>query len=525
MSDASQWVTAGNALCRGQRWQEAIEAFRRALVVSPGDAAILSNLSVAHLRCGRAAEATHYAKQAFALDHSNSAICANLGACLVAQGQWSEAIQAFRAALEREPDKVEIWCNLGQAFQAQELLGEATKCFRRAIDLDPSYAEGHCLLGNTFKKAGQLEEAIGCYRRALELAPGFVEAHNNLGTALELEGKLAEAGECYRRALELDSEFIEARWNNGALLLLAGDFEHGWTEYEWRWRKLPSRGYDRPHWNGEDVAGKTVLLHSEQGLGDTIQFIRYAPCVKRLGARVVVECHRALRRLLETCAGIDQRVDYGDSLPEYDFYAPLLSLPRIFQTTLQTIPAEVPYLHSELGLVGEWRERLRAVDGFHVGVNWQGRGGAPQSLRRDIPPETLWRLSEIPGVCLISLQKGEGQSTLAAAGSRVPIIDLGEFDTENGPFMDTAAIMMNLDLVITSDTSIAHLAGALGVPVWVALPFVPDWRWMLDRSDSPWYPTMRLFRQKKLGDWEEVFGEIEAALRERVSGSKFQVSG
>jgi len=277
---------------------------------------------------------------------------------------------------------------------------------------------------------------------------------------------------------------------------------------------MPVRYFAQPKWSGGSLSGKTILIWAEQGFGDTLQFIRYAPLVKERGGVVVVECQKPLADVLLRCTGIDRLIAAGDELPQFDVQAPLVSLPGLFGTTMGTIPAHVPYVFAEPGLIEVWREKLRHVNGLRIGINWSGRVDPGPHKQRDIPPEHFLGLGAVPGVRLISLQKGGGDPSLAL---RACAMDFGdELDTAHGAFMDTAAIMMNLDLVITSDTSVAHLAGALGLPVWVALPFVPDWRWMLDRSDSPWYPTMRLFRQKSRGDWAGVFREIGAALRERV---------
>jgi hypothetical protein len=328
----------------------------------------------------------------------------------------------------------------------------------------------------------------------------------------------------------LKPDYADAHWNLSLLVLRFGDFEQGWVEHEWRWKidQTQPREFSKPRWDGEALEGQTILLHAEQGFGDTIQFVRYAALVKERnpGAGVVVQCQKRLVNLLRTCRGIDRLVLEGGELPAFDVHAPLLSLPGILKTTLETIPADVPYLFADEGLVAKWKAKLDAVKGFRVGINWHGREGNVESRRRDVPLEFFEGLAQVPGVRLVSSQKGEAatRSEVGGQGSelgetdaaRPTIVDVGEFDTDSGAFMDTSAIMMNLDLVITSDTSVAHLAGALGVPVWVALPFVPDWRWLLDRSDSPWYPTMRLFRQKRIGDWMGVFEEIRAALAERV---------
>jgi hypothetical protein len=256
------------------------------------------------------------------------------------------------------------------------------------------------------------------------------------------------------------------------------------------------------------------LIHAEQGLGDTFQFLRYLHMVKAQCAKIIVEVQRPLLRLLAKAPDIDELIGKGDELPTFDVYAPLLSLPRIFQTTLVTIPARVPYLFAERVLVQRWREKLERVGGFRVGVNWHGRPGRGAHRQRDIPVDCLASLAQVPSVRLINLQKGDFQRELAARCDPKAVVDLGgDIDQERGAFMDTAAIMMNLDLVISSDTSIPHLAGALGVPVWLTLPCVPNWRWLQDRNDSPWYPTMRLFRQQSAGDWTGVFAAIRAELQ------------
>ena len=311
-------------------------------------------------------------------------------------------------------------------------------------------------------------------------------------------------------------DLAEARKNLAQLRLLVEDFEAGWPEYEWRWRtgEMPPPEFSQPRWVGESLSGKTVLLHAEQGFGDTLQFIRYAPLVQELGARVVVLCPLSLVPLLSRCGGIDELCGDDRSLPAFDCHVPLLSLPGIFETTMATIPAKVPYLFADLSLVEQWKAKLEGVRGLRIGINWQGRGGEGDFRLRDLPLETLAKLAEIPRVRLISLQRGEGREALLPDADRWPIFDLGDqVDGERGAFMDTAAVMRNLDLVITSDTAVAHLAGGLAVPVWMGLPFVPNWRWFLNRDDSPWYPTMRLFRQQKANDWTNVFMEMRGHFR------------
>jgi tetratricopeptide (TPR) repeat protein len=515
--DAEAYNNLGTALKGQAKWDEAVACFRRAVEMRP----------------------------AFAEAHYN------LGNALEQQEQHSEAIACYRQALALNLDSADVHTNLGIGLRAQGRIDEAIDSYRRALDLAPDDAGAHYNLGAAFQEQEKLEDAAACYRRALELKPDYLEAQSNLGTALQYQGKLGEAAACFREALKLDPSSAQVHWNQSLLSLLAGDFERGWPEYEWRWKtgQLPRREFPQPKWTGEALAGKAMLIHAEQGFGDTIQFVRYASMVKSLGVTVFVECQRPLTKLLASCPGIDRLFGEGDELPAFDFHSPLLSLPGIFGTRLETIPANVPYLFAEAGLVAEWRERLESVcqDGqltevqvthgmsdllkvppgrrdLRIGINWHGRAGRGTFRQRDIPLDCFAGLARIPGVRLISLQKGKGREELAAARNhrwaaahRSPV-DLGDdVDEAHGAFMDTAAIMMNLDLVITSDTAIPHLAGALGVPVWLALPFVPDWRWLLNRTDSPWYPTMRLFRQKKQGDWTGVFEEMQALAAELIS--------
>jgi hypothetical protein len=306
-------------------------------------------------------------------------------------------------------------------------------------------------------------------------------------------------------------------------MLLTGDFENGWKEYEWRWQAddTPARLIPKPQWDGRRLNSATILLHAEQGFGDTFQFVRYAALVKQLGGHVLFDCPRRLTNILASCPGIDQLICEGDPLPHFDVHAPLLSVPGLVHTRLETIPANVPYLFADKSRVEVWREKLQAIQGFRIAINWQGRAGKGTYRKRDVPLGCFARLQELPGVRLISLQQGirheDGREMLTPAGLFDPGAD---FDTVHGAFVDTAAIMKNVDLVISSDTSIPHLAGALGVPIWVALPSVADWRWLLDRRDSPWYPTMKLFRQQHPGDWDAVFSEIMSELSNRLSARR-----
>jgi hypothetical protein len=361
-----------------------------------------------------------------------------------------------------------------------------------------------------------LDDAVASIRRALELKPDLAEAHNALGLAWQDQGRIADALACYQRAIDLKPQFAEAHLNRALLWLLKGDFEQGLAEYEWRWRTrlkpLVRCPYQRPYWDGGPLEGKTLLIHAEQGLGDTIQFIRYAALPRERGARVMLGCPKPLLRILRSYRFLDRLVEEITPALDFDVYCPLMSLPGVLKTTLASVPADVPYLFAAPELVQKWRERLGSLEGFKIGIAWRGSPSHANDRARSIPLSCFKPLAALPGVRLVSLQKGPGAEQLQDPADSFPVTEAG---SRLDDFMDTAALLRNLDLLITCDTAVAHLAGALGVAVWVALPLVPDWRWLLDRSDSPWYPTMRLFRQQAPDDWTGVFERIRAALERR----------
>jgi Flp pilus assembly protein TadD len=489
---------------------------------SPADALAIA---VQHHQAGDLQAAERIYKGILDIDPDHADALHLLGVVAFQSGDLDRAMQCICRAIKLNGTVAKFHCNLGNVFQAQRKLDEAVQSFRRALELDPQFAEAYLNLGSAFEAQGRIDEAVDAYRQALNLKPHQPEILTNLGLALLAQGKIDAAAARFDSALQQNPNYADAHGNRALLRLLQGDFHHGWRQYEWRWRsnQLEQRHFAQPRWAGGPLQDRTILLHAEQGLGDTIQFIRYAAIVKKQNpaATVILECQRPLTKLLSRCPGINQLVAAGDPLPAFDVQSPLLSLPDIVQTTLETIPANVPYLFAETRLVVHWRNWLGNVNGLRIGINWQGRTGDGEFRKRNIPLEHFTALAQIPGVQLISLQKQPEGSFAANKSPQIPMLDPGpSFDTVHGAFEDTAALMMNLDLIITSDTSIPHLAGALGLPVWVALPLVPDWRWLLDRTDSPWYPTMRLFRQRSVGDWSGVFDEILFLLRQIATGNQ-----
>jgi tetratricopeptide (TPR) repeat protein len=434
-----------------------------------------------------------------------------LGAALGRLGRYKEA----PACLKPQPDQAAAYNNLGCTLQARGQFEEALDAHARALELRPDDADFHTNRGAALDLLGRYDEALACHEQALRLAPDHAHAHHNRGVVLEALGKYAEALDGFERAIRLEPDLAEAHKHRAMIWLKLGDFARGWPEYEWRWK---CRAFDKLRspvllWGGEPLDGRTILLHAEQGLGDTLQFVRYAPLVKARGGRVLVEFPRPVVRLLETCPGIDRVIPRGDPLPPFDVHAPLMSLPALLGTTPETIPATVPYLTADPARVRRWRDALAPIGGLRVGIAWRGGPLHRRDRHRSFPLSLYEKLAGIEGVRLISLQRGPGAEQLAALGGRFPVVGLGEgVDPGLASMEDTPAVMMGLDLVIAPDTALAHLAGALGVPVWIALPFSADFRWLVGREDSPWYPTARLFRQARLDDWEGVFERMAGAL-------------
>ncbi len=495
---------------------EAVHYYRECLKLSPDWVEAHHDLGLTLSALGKTNEAEACYREALQRDPKHASSLNNLGVIQEARGDYQEAAASFTRSLETRPDSAETLSNLGVALAGLGKQDEAAEAYQKALRLNPDFADAHNNLGNVLRDQGKLDLAIHHFEEALRLKPDYAEAYNNLGIVRVQQGNTREALASYDRALSLRPDYPDARRNRGLSLLVSGEFEKGWPEYEFRWNgKSPvPRNFKQPRWDGSNLAGRTILLHWEQGLGDTINFIRYALLVKQLDGRVLFECQRPLARLLKGCLGVDELIVEGSPLPDFDVQAPLLSVPGILRTRIETIPVVVPYLFPEVSALKHWREALKHLKGFRIGIVWQGNPGHKYDRLRSVTLRHFDEVARIPGVRLISLQKGPGTEQLDADDLPFKVTELGRYVMD---FTDTAAIVKQLDLVITCDTSVAHLAGALNVPVWVALPFAPDWRWLREREDSPWYPSMRLFRQKERGQWDEVFARINAELAEYVS--------
>jgi len=542
------------AHARGQ-FANAIEMIERAIKLNGREPGFHQHLAEVHRSLGQFAEAEACCRQALQLNPAMALAHSTLGELLHSQSRFAEAAVCFRSALAIEPHDAKGLCNLGSTLAELGQNDEAIACFRRAAEIDPHLAEPHfnlgamlqtkgdhaaaiesyqsairvkpdCVpalnnLGTLYKRHDKLPEAIACYQRALEFHPDFAEVLNNLGNIFKLQGRIDEARVCYDQTLRIRPDHLQARCNRALMELADGKLAEGWADYEYRssYPDFPRREWSQPAWRGEPLAGRTLLVHAEQGLGDTLQFVRYLPLLAGRDGKLILEVSPLLLPLL-TESGFDQwarLVPKGQQFPDFDLQVPLLSLPGIFGTTLADFPNRVPYLSANEALVQHWHAALGTAPGLRVGIAWQGSPTYAGDRFRSVPLVDFASLAR-PNVELFSLQRGYGAEQMAAIAGQFTVRDLGEdVDRRHGPFMDTAAVMRNLDLVITSDTAVAHLAGALAVPVWVALPLSADWRWLRQRDDSPWYPTMRLFRQTTFDDWQPVFARMAAALDQFVA--------
>lgn len=535
----------------------AVEVLEKALAGNPSAAPIHHLLGLAYAGVGRHAEAVTAFETALAAGE-NTRVLIDLGVTLSNLGRNEAAAQRFSRALELSPDSAEAWAKLGRTLgllrrheeavrhltKAIELapdigaeayydLGVALKSlghdeparvwFENAVHADPDHTRARSNLGTTLLDLGRLNEAVHCFREGVARAPRSPDLHYNLGNALLRQRRVDKAIETYRQALALSPDSADAHWNLAHALLLSGDFDNGWREYQWRWGIAASasarRAYDKPSWDGTPLDGRTILLWAEQGFGDSIQFVRYVPWVAAKGGTVVLECWTPLKRLFADFPGVARMIEPGTSPGAFDVQLALLSLPLVHGTTLATIPADIPYLKADPVLVDAWRARLETDRRLKVGLSWQGNRGHPRDRERSVPLTALRPLLDMPEVAWFSLQKEDDPALFAGVPADVapirPRLPTGESIRD---FADTAAIIANMDLVVSVDSAAAHLAGALAHPVWLLLPFVPEWRWLLNRPDSPWYPTMRLFRQSSYGDWNGVVRDVRDALRTLVAG-------
>ncbi|MGB8275786.1 MAG: tetratricopeptide repeat-containing glycosyltransferase family protein [Alphaproteobacteria bacterium] len=511
----------------------ALQLYEKAAQADPANPLYHHALGLALGAAGRPREAEAVFREALAAAPNEAGLWTALGNLLKAERRFDEAVTAQTKALDLAPGEPEVMSNLGAALGEAGRHDEALECFRAALARAPDHPELHFNLGNALLVTGRRGEAEEELRHAVRLAPDHARAWSSLGVSQREQGKIDRAIASLSEAIRLAPDYADAHFNLGLAMLTKGPSVAGWREYDWR-RKIPGfamRPVDRPRWDGTELDGGTLLVHAEQGLGDTIQFVRYVREAVNSGGRVVVESPPPLVRLL---AGADLGVEIvpcAAERPLCDVQIPLMSLPGLLDPELKRAGALVPYLKADLELARHWRHKLGPRGALKVGLCWQGNPSYRVDRDRSIPVDLLARLATVRGVRLVSLQKGQGREQLLGARGVLPIEDLGDgFDRDGsgdgrGAFLDTAAVMACLDLVVTSDTAVAHLAGAMGVEVWMLLCRAPDWRWGREGAASPWYPSMRIFRQDRAGDWESVIARAAGELARRLDSHAHAATG
>lgn len=556
--NAEAWNMLGIALQRQGDTAGAIDALQTAMDVAPRAPEIVVNLGNIYKESGEFSKAIRIYRRALGLDSRHAMAHANLAACLIELGEldlaetharqaltvegqsleaWSalagiaerrcdfaKAIEILTDMAKRYPDRPDVQVHLGCVASLAKCYALAIESFQRALALRPGFVEAMNNLGQALFELGRLEEADDILQAALRIQPDMKELHVNLANVRIAQRRHTEALACFARVFELDPESASSHFVCGMVHLVEGDFENGWREYEWRWRTEKYQPqWNRltvPAWQGQPLDGKTLFVHVEQGIGDTLQFVRYLPLIEKTGGRIVLEVQPPLSRLMATLPALDSIVVKGEELPNMDFHVPLLNIPGIMGTDLDSIPRQTPYLGAEASLRMAWCNRLATLKpGLRVGLAWAGNPEHANDHNRSMCLTQLAPLSAVAGVQWISLQKGAGAEQIQ---SPPPGLVLTDWTSDLDDFAATAALIECLDLVLAVDTSVVHLAGALNKPVWVMIPFAPDWRWLLERTDSPWYPGMRLFRQNERGNWRTVIETVVqelAALTNSASAS------
>jgi tetratricopeptide (TPR) repeat protein len=512
--DADLLMSRGVALAALGRYEEAVTSYDRALAINPDHVDVLTNRGSALAALARPVEALASYERALAISADHPEALANRGVVLHAQRRHAESLASLDRALAVRPRHPETLANRGVVLHALERYAEALASFEEALAIAPNHGEALNNRAITLMRLGRHVDGLASLDGALAIKPDYAEALNNRGTVLTQLNRHAEALTSFERALAIKPDLAAAHLNEAHARLLTGQFERGWVKYEWRWQNEPlsgrKRNFAQPSWNGSDnIAGKTIFVHAEQGFGDTLQFCRYVPLLAERGAHAIFEVQPELRRLLSGLEGASV-IARGEPLPTCDLHCPLLSLPRAFGTTLATIPPPRAPPAVPPDLLQKWQSRLRPSDMPRVGLAWSGRPTHPNDHNRSIPLSAMLALFALP-IDVVSLQK-EGRSADRAI-LHAHAAEIADFSSELTDFLETAALLSSIDIVISVDTAVAHLACTLGRPTWILLPHAPDWRWLLEREDSPWYPSARLFRQPRIGDWGSVIQTVVNELR------------
>jgi tetratricopeptide (TPR) repeat protein len=505
------FANLGNALQAMGRLSEAIDAFHTALDLNADSVETVNNLASALNQTKQFEAALEASEQALKLLAAFPEALVNKGNALLGLGRPDEAIATYQKALVLAPGHGNALFNLANAFVDLEDFEAAIDPYRQSLAHDTGNPEKHFNLANALLKAGRLEDCLKPFEEALTLKPDYVDALCNHASALQSLGRTEEAISRLQKAMAFQPDSPDLHWNLSLAALQHGDYATGWAEYEWRW-KMPTfadfdRHFTQPRWQGEPLDGRTLLIHTEQGFGDNIQFCRYVSKIAKSGGRVVLECRAELKHLFESLEGADECIALGDALPEFDCHAPLMSLPHIFCTTLDTVPTAVPYLSAPADTVGD--SRIAEAEGFKVGLVWAGSPTRVDNHKRSLAFSGLAPLFDVPGVAFFSLQVGPESEQFVATAEHWLATDLSD---NLNDFADTATAVAELDLIISVDTAVLHLAGALGKPAWGLMSRPTGFLWMDEGTHSVWYPTLRLFRQPARGDWQTVMSEVAAAL-------------
>lgn len=503
------------------RFEAAIETYKRALELNSEYAEAHHNMAIALGAINQNGAAVDQCLQAISIRPHYGQAYNTMGFTLAKQGNIPEAIESFHQAIQLDPDFAESYNHLGVLLNSQGRCVEAMECFDKALSIADDYAEVHNNKAISLKALARFGEAVASCERAIDIEPGFVQAHYNLGNTFQSMGKCADAIRCYQQALKLSPDHAGIKWNLSFAQLLNGDLKEGWEGYKYRHDAglgiaTYHHSFDKARWDGEPFGGKRLLIHYEQGFGDCLQFIRYLPMVKRLGGTVILEVRKPMYELMLGIAGVDDVVlasTKGYSQEKFDLYAALMDLPRIFGTTLENIPSDTAYIFADKKKVTQWKAKLSG-DLFNVGIVQAGYPAHENDMNRSCELKYFASLARVEGVKLYGLVVAPSEAQRAELEGCDFVEDIAG---EIADFTDTAALMENLDLLISVDTAGLHLAGAMGKRVWGLIAYAPDWRWMLDRDDSPWYPTLRLFRQRKWGDWEGVFERVKVELEKLVA--------
>ncbi|MBT4837999.1 MAG: tetratricopeptide repeat protein [Methylococcales bacterium] len=495
------------------RHDVAIELISRSIAINTNFADAHFNLGNAQLAMNQVDDAMLSYQQALSIKPNYPELLLNLGKIFHDKGLLDQAEHHYFQALQHKPNFLEALFNMGNLLKDQGKLDEAKYYFYKVIELHPDFATVYCNLGSILQQQRNDDEAMQFFNKALKLKPDDEQVYCNMGNIHSLHGRTDEALSCYQQCLAINPEFADAHYNQALSLLQIGDFLQGWKEYEWRWKssswQIDSRGYSQPQWQGESLVNKTILLYPEQGYGDAIQFIRYVKKVAEFGGQIIVECQTPLTQLFSCLPEIKASYSLGEAPLTFDVHAPLMSLPFILKTSLHDIPESKGYLSVQSEDIEQWQQQLElSSEGLNVGFIWCGNPGHCNDHNRSIPIDKISPLFEEKKIKFFSLQVTERSKELENIDTN--ICDLS---SKINNFYDTATIIMNLEVVIAVDTAIAHLAGALGRPVWLMLPYHAEWRWLENRLDSPWYASMRLYRQQAEGDWVELIQRVKTDLK------------